>query len=102
MKDIEDVWQELTYEQRLAATAYVFKKIREHAKGGGTFRYLIYDRLGFDTDAYLAVGGMDISDCLSSQPTVQAGANEDHWPCQCPKYTGVCTDCDDLGICNGR
>jgi len=64
MKTVEEVWNEMSYDQRLAATAYVFEKICEHAKSRGTFRYLIYDRLGFETDAYTLLygaGGMTIS-----------------------------------------
>lgn len=60
----EKTWDKLSYEQKLYATVYIFKKICDHAKEGGTYRYLIYERLGFDTDAYLPLylaGGMDIS-----------------------------------------
>jgi hypothetical protein len=48
---------------KLAVTAWVFHHIIEHAKEGGTFRYLIYDRLGFGYDAYvpLCADGMTIS-----------------------------------------
>lgn len=49
---------------RLRCVAEVFEKIVDHAKGGGTFRKLIYDRLGFDVDAYATLccsGGMTIS-----------------------------------------
>ena len=52
------------YETRLAITAAVFKAIVEHAGDPGTFRYLIYERLGFGPDAYLPLynaGGMVIS-----------------------------------------
>lgn len=52
------------YETRLAVTAWVFKHIVKHAKEGGSFRYLIYDRLGFKQDAYAPLymsGGMVIS-----------------------------------------
>ena len=52
MKEIEEIWNSLEYDQRLAATAYVFRAICEHAKTGGTYRKLIYDRLGFNSDAY--------------------------------------------------
>lgn len=55
---------ECPYETRLAITAQVIKAIVDHAKEGGSFRYLIYDRLGFGPDAYLPIyeaGGMDIS-----------------------------------------
>lgn len=52
------------YETRLAITADVFRKIVDHATEGGSFRYLIYERLGFGADAYLPLydaGGMTIS-----------------------------------------
>lgn len=51
-------------EMKLAVTAWVMNAIVKHATEGGTFRYLIYDRLGFDTDAYVPLyeaGGMTIS-----------------------------------------
>jgi hypothetical protein len=49
---------------KLAVTAWVMKNIVEHAKEGGSFRYLIYDRLGFGPEAYVPLytaGGMEIS-----------------------------------------
>jgi hypothetical protein len=52
------------YETRLAVTAWVFDHLVRHAKEGGTFRYLIYNRLGFKQDAYAPLymsGGMVIS-----------------------------------------
>ncbi len=55
MKEIEEVWNSLEYDQRLAATAFIFQKICEHAKTSGTYRNLIYDRLGFDSDAYFVL-----------------------------------------------
>jgi len=51
----------------LKQTVRVFEKIAEHAKEGGTFRTLIYDRLGFGPEAYFPLylaGGMDISNAL--------------------------------------
>jgi hypothetical protein len=52
------------YDVRLAVTEWVFQTICDHARQGGSFRYLIYNRLGFDMDAYsplYCAGGMDIS-----------------------------------------
>lgn len=52
------------YETRLAVAAWVFQAIVDHATEGGTFRYLIYHRLGFGPDAYVPLyqaGGMTIS-----------------------------------------
>lgn len=57
-------WESLEYQQRLAAAAFVIRAICAHANEGCTFRHLIYDRLGFDPDAYSALhmaGGMTIS-----------------------------------------
>lgn len=52
------------YERRLDITAEVFNAVVENAVEGGSFRYLIYDRLGFDLDAYVplySAGGMTIT-----------------------------------------
>lgn len=51
------------YKTRLAVTRFVMDKIWEHAKSGGSYRTLIYSRLGFDLDAYsyLFPVGMNIS-----------------------------------------
>ena len=52
------------YQTRLAVTAWVFKNVVDQAREGGSFRYLIYDRLGFGMDAYVPLymaGGMTIS-----------------------------------------
>lgn len=45
-------WEQIPYETRLIATKYIMNQIVEHAITGGTYRYLIYDRLGFRKDAY--------------------------------------------------
>jgi hypothetical protein len=63
-KTLEDLVEECPYETKLAVTAWVMKHIVEHAKEGGSYRYLIYDRLGFGPDAYVPLyeaGGMEIS-----------------------------------------
>lgn len=55
------------YETRLAITAWVMKHIVDHAIEGGTYRHLIYNRLGFNTDAYVPLchDGMTISNEFS-------------------------------------
>ena len=58
------------YETKLAVTAWVFRALNEHMRQGGTFRYLIYDRLGFNSREYVTLysaGGMNLSNAL--QPT---------------------------------
>ena len=55
--------EECDYTLKLAITQWVFKKIVEHGKDPGSYRYLIYDRLGFESDAYapLCSDGLTIS-----------------------------------------
>jgi hypothetical protein len=68
LRTVKEVWDSMPYEHRLAAAAYVFERICEHARDGGTYRCLIYERLGFKMDAYavlLSAGGMDISNHFS-------------------------------------
>lgn len=60
----EKLLNECDYDTKLAVTAWVFKNIVEHAEDGGSYRYLIYERLGFGPDAYVPLyeaGGMTIS-----------------------------------------
>lgn len=56
--------EDCDYETKLAIVAWAFGHIVDHAAEGGSFRYLIYDRLGFGPDAYVPLynaGGMTIS-----------------------------------------
>lgn len=62
--ELDKLVEDCPYETKLAVTAWVFRNIVEHAQQGGSFRFLIYERLGFDTDAYVPLyeaGGMEIS-----------------------------------------
>jgi hypothetical protein len=77
--DIDARYPELVkacpYETRLAVAAWVIRAICDHGKEGGSFRYLIYDRLGFGPDAYFPLytaGGMEISNNFTLE-----GANAD-------------------------
>lgn len=73
------IWNETPYQTRLAITRYVMERIWEHARDGGSYRHLIYGRLGFDLDAYsyLFPVGMDISNTF----TVPDGDSEEN-PCK--------------------
>lgn len=51
-KEAEKFWSSLSYEKKLYAVAYVSRVLCEHAREGGTYRYLIYERFGFDLDSY--------------------------------------------------
>lgn len=59
------IWFDLPYETRLKVAEFIFHEI---TKAPCTFRRLIYDRLGFDGDAYCPLylsGGMHITNCMS-------------------------------------
>ena len=60
---LEHILDEVSYDHKLAVTQWVMKHIVEHARDGGSYRYLIYDRLGFNLDAYLPLcsDGLEIS-----------------------------------------
>jgi hypothetical protein len=63
-KEAEAKWNELDNDTKILLTGHVFSKIKEHMKNPGSYRYLIYERLGFKSDAYVPLyfcGGMDIS-----------------------------------------
>jgi len=62
--ELDKLVEECPYETKLAVTAWIIRNIVDHAQQGGSYRYLIYDRLGFDIDAYVPLyeaGGMEIS-----------------------------------------
>ena len=60
---MQELVDKCDYDTKLAVTQWVMKHIVDHAKEGGSYRYLIYTRLGFDMDAYGALldDGMTIS-----------------------------------------
>ncbi len=64
---MRETWEKTDNDVKLALTAYVFRQLTEHMKEGGSYRYLIYDRLGFGPEAYTALyvnGGMDLSNAF--------------------------------------
>jgi len=64
MDNLDKLVNECPYETKLAVTAWVFRNIVEHGDNPGSFRYLIYDRMGFGPDAYIPLyeaGGMTIT-----------------------------------------
>jgi hypothetical protein len=67
---IDELVKNSDYDTRLAITAWVCKNILDHAKDGGSYRYLIYDRLGFNEDSYMVLqiaGALDISNLFDLQ-----------------------------------
>jgi hypothetical protein len=72
MRDLYQRAENLPEEDRLAVACLVVKAIRDHAREGGTYRYLIYNRMGFDAGAYAPLqlaGALEISNefVLTSQ-----------------------------------
>ena len=60
-------FEKIDYNTRLKITGYIMKILREHAQEGGSYRYLIYDRLGFNEDAYIYLqdnGGLYLHNIL--------------------------------------
>jgi hypothetical protein len=61
--ELDKLVEECPLDTKLAVTAWVMKHIADHAKTPGSYRYLIYERLGFGPEAYgvLLDDGMFIS-----------------------------------------
>ncbi len=100
-KDIEAEYDKIADEcdpdVKLAVTRWVMKHIVDHAREGGSFRYFIYDRLGFGPEAYslLCSDGMTISNefDLNTVPDARAAlAANDH-----EKLKKVLSCCDEPG-----
>ena len=67
MSEFDDLVAKYDYQTKLDIAAWVISKIDEHGVDGGSFRYLIYERLGFGPDAYVPLyeaGGMNITNEL--------------------------------------
>ena len=73
MDRIEQVWNELSYEQKEAATAKVFQAIRECIDDPDySFRGLIYGLLNFEPQSYTPLylsGGMVITNYIGDTQT---------------------------------
>lgn len=80
MTDWDKLVESCPYETKLAVTQWVMKHIAEHAIEGGSYRYLIYSRLGFNSDAYgpLLDSGMFISNefDISQMDTIKQKVKE--------------------------
>jgi hypothetical protein len=62
----DQIWKDLPEDIRLACADVIFRAIDQHAHEGGTFRQLIYERLGFLPERAYAVlqcaGALELSD----------------------------------------
>ena len=66
-EDFDALVAKYDYQTRLDIAAWVISKIDEHGNDPGSFRYLIYNLLGFGPDAYAPLyeaGGMNITNEL--------------------------------------
>jgi hypothetical protein len=66
-EDFDALVAKYDYQTRLDIAAWVISKIDEHGNDPGSFRYLIYNLLGFGPDAYVPLyeaGGMNITNEL--------------------------------------
>lgn len=63
MSELQVLVDKCDYDTKLAVVQWAMKHIVQHAKEGGSYRYLIYNRLGFDLDSYAGLfpDGMTIS-----------------------------------------
>ena len=65
--DYDALVDKYDYQTKLDIASWVISKIDEHGNEPGSFRYLIYQRLGFGPDAYVPLyeaGGMNITNEL--------------------------------------
>jgi hypothetical protein len=62
-KHLDNLAEKCDNEVKIAVVRWAMKHIVDHAKEGGTYRYLIYDRMGFGPEAYapLCSDGITIS-----------------------------------------
>ena len=85
------------YETKLEITKWVMENIVKHAEEGGSYRYLIYERLGFGPDAYgyLLDSGMTISNefDLSSKELMAEVVRENNYDKMKP-FLGMCDEPD--------
>jgi hypothetical protein len=61
--DLDEMADKCPSELKLAVTRWAMKHIVDHAREGGSYRYLIYTRLGFGPEAYVPLcdDGLTIS-----------------------------------------
>jgi hypothetical protein len=96
--NMDELVEKCDYDTKLAVTAWVMENIVNHAREGGSFRYLIYQRLGFNLDAYVPLyeaGGMEISNefDLNTKGELIKVAKENNYDKLKP-YLGLCDEPD--------
>lgn len=93
--DLDKLVERSDYDTRLAIVRWCMEKITEHAREGGSYRTLIYRRLGFGADAYgvLLDDGMTISnefDLSLKDNVIKAYQKQDET--ELKKVLGLCDE----------
>lgn len=73
-EDYDELVSKYDDQTKLDIAAWVISKIDEHGNDPGSFRHLIYDRLGFGPEAYVplySAGGMNITNELDYDKDLQ-------------------------------
>jgi len=74
LREGRGIWNSLNYDEKLALLCYISDILHKHAIEGGTYRYLIYKRFGFDMDAYAPLqlcGLLDIHNLISGELNIE-------------------------------
>lgn len=69
LADLRQRYEALDEETRIAAASVIIPAVLDHARQGGSYRFLIYDRLGFSEASYVPLqlaGVLDASNELSA------------------------------------
>jgi len=107
MSDIDSRVEKYDNQTKLDITAWVISKIDDHGNEPGSFRHLIYDRLGFGPEAYVPLyeaGGMNITNELDYNKgeivvDIVKKQKIDNWVLK--RYLGICDEpgCYDQATC---
>lgn len=78
--ELDELVEQCPDDMKLAVTRWVFQNISKHMEEGGSFRYLIYNRMGFTGKAYTPLydgGGLDISNFCNDVREFDDGRGSD-------------------------
>lgn len=87
-------------ETKLAVAAWAISKVDDHGVGGGSFRYLIYNRMGFGPEAYVPMyeaGGMNITNELDYSLRENIASIMRDEKINSPMLKGIVGLCDEPG-----
>lgn len=75
---LDEIVEKCPYETKLAITRWVFQNLSKHMNEGGSYRYLVYTRMGFKEDAYAPLydGGLEISNFCNDAKDFNDGRHD--------------------------